>query len=33
MSVDNIKMDIGDKDGAIWTGFISLRIGISGGLF
>jgi hypothetical protein len=31
---DNIKMDFRDiYDGAVWTGFIWLRIGISGGIF
>jgi hypothetical protein len=29
--MDNIKMDLRD-DGVIWTGFIWLRIGTSGGL-
>jgi hypothetical protein len=30
--VDNIVMDLGDKDGVVWTGLVWLRIGTSGGL-
>jgi hypothetical protein len=28
--VDNIKTDLGEQDGLIWTGLIWLRIGTSG---
>jgi hypothetical protein len=30
---DNIIMDIRKQSGKLWTGFIWLRIGTSGGLF
>jgi hypothetical protein len=30
--VDNIKMDLRDRMGVVWTGLIWLRIGTSGGL-
>jgi hypothetical protein len=30
MGEDNIKMDL--RDGVVWTGFIWLRIGASGGI-
>jgi hypothetical protein len=29
---DNIKMDLGEINGELWTGFIWVRIGTSGGL-
>jgi hypothetical protein len=31
--VDNIKMDVGEKEGVVWTGLVWLRIGRGGGLF
>jgi hypothetical protein len=30
---DNIRMDPGETDGKVWTGFIRRRIGTSGGFF
>jgi hypothetical protein len=30
--VDNIKMDLQEKDGVVWTGLVWLRIGTSGEL-
>jgi hypothetical protein len=29
---DNIRMDVEEMSGKVWTGFIWLRIGTSGGL-
>jgi hypothetical protein len=28
--VNNIKMDLGEKDGVVWTGLVWLGIGIDG---
>jgi hypothetical protein len=30
--VDNIRMDLGEVDGVLWTGFVWLRIGTGGEL-
>jgi hypothetical protein len=30
--MDNIKLDMGEKDGVMWTGLVWLRIGTGGEL-
>jgi hypothetical protein len=31
--MDNIRMDLGEVDGVMWTGLVWLRIGTGGDLF